>query len=174
MDAKRNIGRIQKVNHSLKYFGFRAAFISGLMMPLVQLTAYATYIGMAVLGSFYVITGAIVVGQLQAFIQYIWQISQPMGNVTQLSSVLQSASAATKRVFEILDEPEEKEKADASLPETILGDVTFDHVDFAYDPKKPLIQDLNFEVKAGQTVAVVGPTGAGKTTLINLLMRFMT
>ena len=108
MDAKRNIGRIQKVNHSLKYFGFRAAFISGLMMPLVQLTAYATYIGMAVLGSFYVITGAIVVGQLQAFIQYIWQISQPMGNVTQLSSVLQSASAATKRVFEILDEPEEK------------------------------------------------------------------
>ncbi len=143
------------------------------MMPLVQLTAYATYIGMAVLGSFYVITGAIVVGQLQAFIQYIWQISQPMGNVTQLSSVLQSASAATKRVFEILDEPEEKEnKVDASLPETILGDVTFDHVDFAYDPKKPLIQDLNFEVKAGQTVAVVGPTGAGKTTLINLLMRF--
>ena len=98
-----------------------------------------------------------------------------MGNVTQLSSVLQSASAATKRVFEILDEPEEKEnKVDASLPETILGDVTFDHVDFAYDPKKPLIQDLNFEVKAGQTVAVVGPTGAGKTTLINLLMRFMT
>lgn len=96
-----------------------------------------------------------------------------MGNVTQLSSVLQSASAATKRVFEILDEPEEKEnKVDASLPETILGDVTFDHVDFAYDPKKPLIQDLNFEVKAGQTVAVVGPTGAGKTTLINLLMRF--
>ena len=143
------------------------------MMPLVQLTAYATYIGMAVLGSFYVITGAIVVGQLQAFIQYIWQISQPMGNVTQLSSVLQSASAATKRVFEILDEPEEKEnKVDVSLPETILGDVTFDHVDFAYDPKKPLIQDLNFEVKAGQTVAVVGPTGAGKTTLINLLMRF--
>ena len=151
---KETLEGFKKVNHSLKYFGFRAAFISGLMMPLVQLTAYATYIGMAVLGSFYVITGAIVVGQLQAFIQYIWQISQPMGNVTQLSSVLQSASAATKRVFEILD------------------DVTFDHVDFAYDPKKPLIQDLNFEVKAGQTVAVVGPTGAGKTTLINLLMRF--
>lgn len=162
-----------KVNHSLKLFGFRAAFISGLMMPLVQLTAYATYIGMAVLGSFYVISGVIVVGQLQAFIQYIWQISQPMGNVTQLSSVLQSASAATKRVFEILDEPEEKEnKTDVPLPETIHGNVSFEHVDFAYDPKKPLIQDLNFEVKAGQMVAVVGPTGAGKTTLINLLMRF--
>lgn len=163
----------KKVNHSLKHYGFKAAFISGLMMPLVQLTAYATYIGMAVLGSFYVISGVIVVGQLQAFIQYIWQISQPMGNITQLSSVLQSASAATKRVFEILDEPEEKEnKVDVTLPETILGNVSFEHVDFAYDPKKPLIQDLNFEVKAGQTVAVVGPTGAGKTTLINLLMRF--
>ena len=117
----------KKVNHSLKHYGFKAAFISGLMMPLVQLTAYATYI----------------------------------------------ASAATKRVFEILDEPEEKEnKVDVTLPETILGNVSFEHVDFAYDPKKPLIQDLNFEVKAGQTVAVVGPTGAGKTTLINLLMRF--
>lgn len=105
-------------------------------MPLVQLTAYATYIGMAVLGSFYVITGVIVVGQLQAFIQYIWQISQPMGNITQLSSVLQSASAATRRVFEILDEPEEKEnKVDVTLPETVAGNVSFEHVDFAYDPK---------------------------------------
>ena len=111
----------KKVNHRLKHFGFRASFISGLMMPLVQLTAYATYIGMAVLGSFYVITGVIVVGQLQAFIQYIWQISQPMGNITQLSSVLQSASAATKRVFEILDEPEEKEnKVDVAYRRTFL------------------------------------------------------
>jgi ATP-binding cassette subfamily B multidrug efflux pump len=170
---KETLEGFKKVNHMLKHYGFRAAFISGLMMPLVQMTAYATYIGMAVMGSFYVISGAIVVGQLQAFIQYIWQVSQPMGNITQLSSVLQSASAATKRVFEILDEPEEKENlVDVPLPETFLGNVTFENVDFAYDPKKPLIQDLNFKVKAGQTVAIVGPTGAGKTTLINLLMRF--
>ncbi|MDA3964257.1 multidrug efflux ABC transporter subunit EfrB [Enterococcus thailandicus] len=170
---KQTLDGFKAVNHQLKYFGFKAAFISGLMMPLVQLTAYATYIGMAVMGSFYVITGVIVVGQLQAFIQYIWQISQPMGNITQLSSVLQSASAATKRVFEILDEPEEPlNEVDAILPEVVEGAVTFEHVDFAYDPSKPLIQDLNFEVKAGQMVAVVGPTGAGKTTLINLLMRF--
>ncbi|EPH99081.1 MULTISPECIES: multidrug efflux ABC transporter subunit EfrB [unclassified Enterococcus] len=170
---KETLDGFKKVNHTLKHYGFRAAFISGLMMPLVQLTAYATYIGMAVMGSLYVISGAIVVGQLQAFIQYIWQVSQPMGNITQLSSVLQSASAATKRVFEILDEPEEKENlVDVPLPETFLGNVTFENVDFAYDPKKPLIQDLNFKVKAGQTVAIVGPTGAGKTTLINLLMRF--
>ncbi len=170
---KQTLEGFKNVNHQLRYYGFRSAFVSGLMMPLVQMTAYFTYIAMAVMGSFYVISGVIVVGQLQAFIQYIWQVSQPMGNITQLSSVLQSASAAAKRVFEILDEEEEPvNKTDIQLPEQIRGDVTFEHVGFAYDPKKPLIKDLNFEVKAGQTVAIVGPTGAGKTTLINLLMRF--
>lgn len=163
----------KKVNHKLNSFGFKATFISGLMLPLVQMTAYGTYIGMAVLGSYYVITGAIVVGQLQAFIQYIWQISQPMGNITQLSAALQSASAATTRVFEILDEPEEElNEHDIPLPKKVQGSVRFDNVSFSYDPAKPLIRNLNFEVKAGQTVAIVGPTGAGKTTLINLLMRF--
>ncbi|MDT2980764.1 ABC transporter ATP-binding protein [Enterococcus casseliflavus] len=170
---KQTLEGFKNVNHQLRYYGFRSAFVSGLMMPLVQMTAYFTYIAMAVMGSFYVISGVIVVGQLQAFIQYIWQVSQPMGNITQLSSVLQSASAAAKRVFEILDEKEEPvNQTDIQLPEQIRGDVTFEHVGFAYDPKKPLIKDLNFEVKAGQTVAIVGPTGAGKTTLINLLMRF--
>lgn len=170
---KQTLEGFKNVNHHLRYYGFRSAFVSGLMMPLVQMTAYFTYIAMAVMGSFYVISGVIVVGQLQAFIQYIWQVSQPMGNITQLSSVLQSASAAAKRVFEILDEEEEPvNQTDIQLPEQIRGDVTFEHVGFAYDPKKPLIKDLNFEVKAGQTVAIVGPTGAGKTTLINLLMRF--
>ena len=170
---KQTLEGFKNVNHQLRYYGFRSAFVSGLMMPLVQMTAYFTYIAMAVMGSFYVISGVIVVGQLQAFIQYIWQVSQPMGNITQLSSVLQSASAAAKRVFEILDEEEEPvNQTDIQLPEQIRGDVTFEHVGFAYDPKKPLIKDLNFEVKAGQTVAIVGPTGAWKTTLINLLMRF--
>ena len=170
---KQTLEGFKNVNHQLRYYGFRSAFVSGLMMPLVQMTAYFTYIAMADMGSFYVISGVIVVGQLQAFIQYIWQVSQPMGNITQLSSVLQSASAAAKRVFEILDEEEEPvNQTDIQLPEQIRGDVTFEHVGFAYDPKKPLIKDLNFEVKAGQTVAIVGPTGAGKTTLINLLMRF--
>lgn len=170
---KETLDNFKQVNGKLQHFGFRATFISGLMMPLVQLTAYSTYIGMAVLGSYYVIGGVIVVGQLQAFIQYIWQVSQPMGNITQLSSVLQSASAATSRVFEILDEPEESQNQEnIPLPETVRGDVAFDHVSFSYDPAKPLIKDLNINVKAGQTVAIVGPTGAGKTTLINLLMRF--
>lgn len=170
---KETLDGFKKVNGRLQHFGFRAAFISGLMMPLVQLTAYGTYIGVAVLGSYYVIGGIIVVGQLQAFVQYVWQVSQPMGNITQLSSMLQSASASTNRVFEILDEPEEVlNETDVPLPEPLEGNVVFDNVSFSYTPEKPLIQNLNFEVKAGQTVAIVGPTGAGKTTLINLLMRF--
>ncbi|HCM89421.1 MULTISPECIES: ABC transporter ATP-binding protein [Vagococcus] len=161
------------VNKKLAHNGFRAAAISGLMMPLVNLTAYSAYVGVAVFGSYYIIQGTLLLGNLQAFIQYVWQVSQPMGQITQLSSVIQSASAATKRVFEIMDEPEDiLNEQDIPLPEKIEGHVTFENVSFSYDPKKPLIENLNVEVKSGQTVAVVGPTGAGKTTLINLLMRF--
>ncbi|MEG0255607.1 MAG: ABC transporter ATP-binding protein [Vagococcus sp.] len=163
----------KEVNGRLAHNGFRAAALSGLMMPLVNLTAYSAYIAVAVLGSHYIIQGTLLLGNLQAFIQYVWQVSQPMGQITQLSSVLQSASAATTRVFEILDEVEEElNEKDIPLPETIEGNVTFENVSFSYDPEKPLIQNFNVEVKSGQTVAVVGPTGAGKTTLINLLMRF--
>lgn len=163
----------KETNHKLQASGFRATFISGLMMPLVSLTAYLAYIVLAIVGSFYVMGGVIVIGQLQAFIQYIWQVSQPMGNITQLSSVIQSASASAKRVFEILDEDEEKiNEVNISVPEIVQGEVVFENVAFSYSPDKPLIENLNFSVKAGQTVAIVGPTGAGKTTLINLLMRF--
>lgn len=162
-----------QVNHRLRHFGFRATVISGLMMPLVQLTAYLTYIMMAVMGIRYVILGTLLVGQLQAFIQYIWQVSQPLGNITQLSSLLQSASAASKRVFTFLDESEESIETETQhFLAPIQGEVVFDNVSFAYTPEKPLIQSFNLHVKPGQTVAIVGPTGAGKTTLINLLMRF--
>lgn len=161
------------VNQRLTNNGFKAAAISGLMMPLVNLTAYSAYIGVAVLGSFYVISGTLLLGNLQAFIQYVWQVSQPMGQITQLSSMLQSASAATKRVFTILDEPESIDnEVDIPLPDVIRGDVEFDNVSFSYQPDRPLIQNFSVSVKSGQTVAIVGPTGAGKTTLINLLMRF--
>jgi len=163
----------RKVNRSVRENGFKAQFISGLMMPLVQSTAYLTYIVIAVFGSLNVLSGVIVVGQLQAFIQYIWQVSQPMGNITQLSAMLQSASASSRRVFEVLDEDEEKSSEnEVALPEHVQGDVEFDHVYFSYKQNEPLIEDLNLSVKAGQTVAIVGPTGAGKTTIINLLMRF--
>ncbi|MEK0173758.1 ABC transporter ATP-binding protein [Tetragenococcus halophilus] len=163
----------RKVNRSVKENGFKAQFISGLMMPLVQSTAYLTYIVIAVFGSLNVLSGVIVVGQLQAFIQYIWQVSQPMGNITQLSAMLQSASASSRRVFEVLDEEEEKaSENEVALPAYVQGNVEFDHVYFSYKQNEPLIEDLNLSVKAGQTVAIVGPTGAGKTTIINLLMRF--
>lgn len=171
---KKSLNDFKKVNHSLRENGFKASFISGLMMPLVQLTAYLAYVVIAVVGGLYVIGGVILVGQLQAFIQYIWQVSQPMGNITQLSSVLQSAAAASSRVFALLDEPDEEVeiKNPVALPEKTDGNVTFENVSFSYSPDKPLIENLNFSVKAGQTIAIVGPTGAGKTTLINLLMRF--
>lgn len=170
---KENYENFQKISHRLATFGFKSSFISGLMMPLVQLTAYLTYIVVAVLGSYFVIIRTITLGNLQAFIQYVWQVNQPMGQVTQLSGVIQSASASVKRIFEVLDEKEESEiQTPQSLPQPVLGSVTFDNVSFSYDPKTPLIQHLNVQVKAGQMVAIVGPTGAGKTTLINLLMRF--
>lgn len=161
------------VNYAVKSIGFKANFISGLMMPLVNLTAYMTYIVIAVLGSFYVMNGIIVVGQLQAFIQYIWQVSQPLGNITQLSSILQVASASSTRVFDLLDEEEESvNEHNIPLPDYVEGNVDFDHVSFSYKEDEPLITDLTFSAKAGQTIAIVGPTGAGKTTIINLLMRF--
>ncbi|MGX7232495.1 ABC transporter ATP-binding protein [Enterococcus italicus] len=162
-----------QVNHRLRRYGFRATVISGLMMPLVQLTAYLTYIVMAVMGIRYVIVGTLLVGQLQAFIQYIWQVSQPLGNITQLSALLQSASAASKRVFSFLDEAEESIEAETKhFTPPVQGEVVFENVSFSYSPDKPLIQSFDLNVKPGQTVAIVGPTGAGKTTLINLLMRF--
>lgn len=162
-----------QVNHRLRRYGFRATVISGLMMPLVQLTAYLTYIVMAVMGIRYVIVGTLLVGQLQAFIQYIWQVSQPLGNITQLSALLQSASAASNRVFSFLDEAEESIEAETKhFIHPVQGDVVFENVSFSYSPDKPLIQSFDLHVKPGQTVAIVGPTGAGKTTLINLLMRF--
>lgn len=170
---KETLDGFKEVSHRLSRYGFKSAFISGLMMPLVQLTSYLAYIAIAITGCFFIIAGTLTVGNLQAFIQYIWQVNQPMGQITQLAAVLQSASASTTRIFEILDEKEEVlNDVDQPLPETIEGRVVFDHVAFSYDPAKPLIKDLSFEVKPGQTVAIVGPTGAGKTTLINLLMRF--
>lgn len=170
---KETLAGFKKVNQELYRYGFKAAFISGLMSPLVNLTAYSAYIGVAVLGCFSVIGGTMLVGQVQAFVQYVWQVSQPMGQITQLSAVLQSASASIRRIFEILDEAPEKEiEQEEQLPEPVKGAIHFDHVSFSYDPDEPLIEDLNVKVAPGQTVAIVGPTGAGKTTLINLLMRF--
>lgn len=160
-------------NEELCKNGFKAQFISGLMSPLV---AFVTYIGIgcvAIAGAFYAIGGIITVGQLQAFIRYIWQVNQPMSQITQLSSAIQSSVAAVHRVFEFLNEEEEFEEVELVKPDKeVHGNVSFENVEFSYTKEKTLLRDLNVQVKSGQMVAIVGPTGVGKTTLINLLMRF--
>lgn len=160
-------------NEELCKNGFKAQFISGLMSPLV---AFVTYIGIgcvAIAGAFYAIGGIITVGQLQAFIRYIWQVNQPMSQITQLSSAIQSSVAAVHRVFEFLNEEEESEEVEFVKPDKeVHGNVSFENVEFSYTKEKTLLHDLNVQVKSGQMVAIVGPTGVGKTTLINLLMRF--
>lgn len=170
---KDKLEEFKEINANLNDHGFKAAFISGIMNPLVGFVSNIAYFGISVGGGFLVIMGSLSLGNLQAFTQYIWQVNQPISQITQLSGVIQSAAAAIDRVFEILDEPEELiNKIEYPLPATVEGYVDFEHVSFGYDKEKPLITDLNVTVKKGQTVAVVGPTGAGKTTLINLLMRF--
>lgn len=167
------LAEFKEINHRMAKVSFKALFTSGLIMPISGLITHLAYMGVAVLGGYFVIVGVITLGNLQAFCQYIWQINQPVSQITQLTSALQSAGAAISRVFEILDETEEPaEDTVMRLPEEFHGNVSFENVSFGYNPETPLIKDLNFEVKSGQTVAIVGPTGAGKTTLINLLMRF--
>lgn len=164
----------RNANEKLCREGFRAQFISGLMNPLVS---FITYIGIgagAIIGSLYVISGVIAVGELQAFIRYIWQVNQPMSQITQLSGAIQSSIAAMHRVFDFLKEDEELSE-DQSMIERdndCNGNVCFENVAFSYAVDKPLISNVTFEVKSGQMAAIVGPTGVGKTTLINLLMRF--
>lgn len=162
-----------EVNDELRRTGFKAQFISGIMSPLVGLVTYLGIAVVGVVGAIISIAGGITVGNLQAFIRYIWQINQPLSQVTQLSSAIQSAFAATNRVFEFLDEEEEIKDIENSIKiKEPKGNVSFEHVRFGYSEDKILIKDLSTEVKSGQMVAIVGPTGAGKTTLINLLMRF--
>ena len=167
------IEEFEKINNNLCQSGFKAQFISSLMSPLISLVTYLGIGIMAMMGALNVLSGAITVGNLQAFIRYIWQINEPLNSISQLSSTLQAAAAGFARIFEILDTEEEVKESETPLcVECLKGNVSFEHVRFGYTPDKILIKDLNVEVKSGQTIAIVGPTGAGKTTLINLLMRF--
>ena len=167
------IEEFENINQQLCNTGFKAQFISSIMSPMISLISYLGIAAIGVIGGIYAISGVITVGNLQAFIRYIWQINQPLSQVTQLSSTIQSAFAAIERVSEILNEEEEIPDPENSVKiENPRGDVTFEHVKFGYSDDKPLIKDLSAEIKSGQMVAIVGPTGAGKTTLINLLMRF--
>ncbi|GBU11272.1 multidrug ABC transporter ATPase [Erysipelotrichaceae bacterium] len=161
------------INHEIAEVGFKGNVLSAFIMPLSGFITNIAYLGIAVLGGYMTFSGALSVGNLVAACQYVWQINNPVSQITQLIPAGQILIASLKRIFEILDEPDEKlEYEQISLPEKLEGTVVFEHVKFGYYPENILIEDLSFEVKSGQTVAIVGPTGAGKTTLINLLLRF--
>jgi len=151
----------------------KAQYLSGTIAPVMGFVANLNYVAIAVLGGLRIVSGQMTIGGVQAFIQYSRQFTQPITQVAAIMNVLQSAVASAERVFEVLDAPEQSpDQADAATLAEVRGRVTFERVQFSYDPDEPLITDLNLVVEPGQTVAIVGPTGAGKTTLVNLLMRF--
>ena len=162
----------RQITQKLQKVGFKASFISGLMMPVLNVISDLTYLLLALLGGLQVIAGRLTVGNMQAFVQYVWQINQPIQNLTQLAGQLQSAKSSLDRIFQVLDEADEVNDETEKLDQDLTGQVSFKDVDFQYVAAKPLIRKFNLEVKPGEMVAIVGPTGAGKTTLINLLMRF--
>ncbi|MGT2846203.1 ABC transporter ATP-binding protein [Streptococcus massiliensis] len=157
---------------NLREVGFKASFISGIMMPVLNAISDTTYLIVAVLGGLQVIAGKLTIGNMQAFVQYVWQVSQPIQTLTQLAGQLQSAKSSLERIFQVLDEADEPNHVTEKLEHDLTGQVSFNHVDFQYVADKPLIRDFTLDVEPGQMIAIVGPTGAGKTTLINLLMRF--
>ncbi len=167
------INEFEKTNEKLYSSAWRSQFFSGIMMPIMQFVGNLGYVMVALLGGFMVIKNKIEVGDVQAFFQYIRNFTQPIQQIAQVTNMLQSSAAASERVFEFLDVEEEDQMAENPVPvNQIEGNVSFEHISFGYDSSKIIIHDFNADVKAGQKVAIVGPTGAGKTTMIKLLMRF--
>ena len=160
------------ITHQLSEVGFKASFISGLIRPFITFIAHSAYVVIALFGGLLTLAGRMTIGNLQAFTQYVWQVNQPMQMLSQLTGLLQAAAAAINRVLEVIDETDEDQSFSDSMDIGFEGDVDFDDVSFSYSPDNPLIQNFNVNVSPGETIAIVGPTGAGKTTLINLLMRF--
>jgi ATP-binding cassette subfamily B protein len=169
----RAVDTFDEANDALTHASFRAQFVSGLIQPTLTFVSNLNYVGIAVIGGLRVASGTMSLGDVQAFIQYSRQFTMPITQVAGIANVLQSGIASAERVFELLDEPEEPADPEhPRTPSTLPGRIAFEDVSFRYTEDTPLITGLNLRVEAGQTVAIVGPTGAGKTTLVNLLMRF--
>lgn len=167
------IEEFERVNKELYHSAWKSQFFSGIMMPVMQFIGNLGYVVVAILGGFMVIKNAIEVGDIQSFFQYIRNFTQPIQQIAQVTNMLQSAAAASERVFEFLEEDEEDQTAEHPTSiEGLSGNVTFNHVKFGYDPEQVIINDFSAKVKDGQKIAIVGPTGAGKTTMIKLLMRY--
>ncbi len=165
--------RFRQKNEELYEASFGAQFASGTIQPAMMFLGNLNYVLIAVIGGVRITSGALTLGEVQAFIQYSRQFTQPLTQFAAMINVLQSGIASAERVFELLDATEQSPEPPATVdPQPVHGRVEFDHVSFAYDPAKPLIEDLSLVAEPGRTVAIVGPTGAGKTTLVNLLMRF--
>lgn len=170
---KKSLAKFSRVNDQLQESAWKAQFLSGLIYPIMNFIGNIGYVIMAILGGWLAINGRLKIGDIQAFIQYIDQFNQPLVQVANIANVLQSTAAAAERVFEFLNEPEEQaEGKDLVKLANVKGEVEFDNVVFGYKPDQTIIKGLSAHIKPGQRVAIVGPTGAGKTTLVNLLMRF--
>ncbi|MGO5052047.1 ABC transporter ATP-binding protein [Lachnospiraceae bacterium LCP25S3_G4] len=167
------IEEFDKTNGKLYESAWKSQFLSGMMMPIMQFVGNLGYVAVAIVGGYFVIKNRIEVGDIQSFIQYVRSFTQPITQVAQVANLLQSTAAASERVFEFLEEKEEDQTVENPVVvEGLKGDVTFEHVHFGYKPERIIINDFSAEVKQGQKIAIVGPTGAGKTTMIKLLMRF--
>lgn len=163
----------EKANQELYHTGWKSQFLSGLMYPIMNFISNIGYVGVAVAGGYLAINGTITVGNIQSFIQYNKQFTQPINQIAQISAMLQAMIAAAERVFEFLEQPEEMETRKGNIDTAKLkGNVEFCHVQFGYDDQTTIIHDFNAKVREGQKIAIVGPTGAGKTTMVKLLMRF--
>lgn len=159
-------------NEELYQSAWKSQFLSGLMQPVMTFVGNLGYVAVAIAGSVFAVAGRITVGDIQAFIQYVKNFTQPIQQMANVSNLLQSTVAAAERVFEFLEEKEEEEPEHPLVMDHVEGAVSFEHVQFGYQPGKPIIHDFSSEVRPGQMVAIVGPTGAGKTTMVKLLMRF--
>jgi ATP-binding cassette subfamily B protein len=165
--------RFREKNDELYAASFGAQFISGIIMPAIMFIGNLVYVAIAVVGGLLVTTGSMTIGGVQAFIQYSRQFTQPLSQLGSMANLLQSGVASAERVFELMDAPEQSpDPVAAASPDTATGRLVFDDVSFRYDPAVPLIEALSLTAEPGQTIAIVGPTGAGKTTLVNLMMRF--